>query len=201
MRRRTRSAAIPGSAAPAGLAVAALVGVAGVLACVHPASTFEDDVLRKGDLRVQVGPVPASWHLVGSGGVEGADVAFRDDARSASTLVDVRCGSHDVDAPLSALTAHLIMGTTERTFETEEVVPFDHREALHTVLRAKLDGVPMQYDIYVMKKDGCVFDLVYVASPDHFAEGAPDFERFALGVHAPPAPPGADTSPGLSRGP
>jgi hypothetical protein len=184
MRRRTRLATL-------------LVGLAGMAGCAHE-DAFEDDVLRKGDLRVEVGPMPPGWRRVA---VEGADIAFRDDERSGSTLVDVRCDKSDESAPLSALTGHLIMGTTERAYETEEVIPFDRREALHTVLRAKLDGVPMQYDIYVMKKDGCVFDLVYVAPPDRFAAGAADFERFAHGVHSPPAPPGAETSAGLSRRP
>jgi hypothetical protein len=196
MRRRSRSVAF----------LAALPVVAGLSACSHPASSLEDDVLHKGELRVQLGPVPSSWRHVD---VAGADVAFRDDERSGSILFDVRCNGRDDDAPLSALTGHLIMGTTERKFETEEVVPFDRREAQHTVLRAKLDGVPMRYDIYVMKKNGCVFDLVYVAPPERFEEGANDFERFALGVHTPPdsaftvraAPSSDESGPGLSRRP
>ena len=149
-------------------------------ACAH-GDAFEEGVLRKGDLRVEVGPLPAGWRRVD---VEGADLAFRDDARAGSTLFDVRCGRRDEDAPLSVLTVHLIMGTTEREIEKQEVLPFDRREALHTLLSAKLDGVPMQYDIYVMKKDGCVYDLVYVARPTQFALGAQDFERFTRGVHA-----------------
>jgi hypothetical protein len=76
------------------------------------------------------------------------------------------------------------MGTTERDFVSQETLPLDDREALHTLMRAKLDGVPMQYDIYVMKKDGCVYDLVYVAPPARFTAGAADFERFALGLRA-----------------
>lgn len=184
MRRRTRL-------------VALLIGLAGSAGCAH-GDVFEDDVLHKGDLRVEVGPMPPSWKRVA---VDGADVAFRDDERAGSTLLDVRCNPGDDKAPLASLTQHLIMGTTERAFETEDVIPFDRREALHTILRAKLDGVPMQYDIYVMKKDGCVFDLVYVAPPDRFAEGAADFERFAQGLHSPPAPPGTDARAGLSRRP
>jgi hypothetical protein len=35
-----------------------------------------------------------------------------------------------------------------------------------------------------MKKDGCVYDLVYVAPPARFTAGAADFERFALGLRA-----------------
>ncbi|SRR5260370_15824658 len=148
--------------------------------CAH-GDSFEDGVLRKGDLTVRVGRVPGNWRRIQ---VDGADLAFRDDARDGSALFDVLCGHRDYDAPLSILTQNLIMGTTERDFESQKLVPFDGREAMHTLLRAKLDGVPMQYDIFVMKKDGCVHDLVYVAPPDRFAEGAADFERFAAGLHA-----------------
>jgi hypothetical protein len=149
-------------------------------ACAH-AESVDEGVLRKGALTVHLGPVPPSWQRVQ---VEGADLAYRDQGREGSTLVDVRCHQRDDDAPLSALTEHLIMGTTDREYQSQDVIPFDGREALHTLMRAKLDGVPMQYDIYVMKKDGCVYDLVYVAPPDHYTYGAADFERFARGLHA-----------------
>lgn len=153
-------------------------------ACAH-AETWSDGVLRKGDLTLRIGPVPSSWRRID---VEGAELAFRDDARAGSVLLNVRCGARDDDAPLSVLTDHLIMGTTEREVQSEEIIPFDGREAMHRVLRAKLDGVPMQYDIYVMKKDGCVHDLVYVAPPSHFAEGSAEFERFSQGLHAQSSP-------------
>lgn len=138
-------------------------------------------VVQKGPMTVRLGPWPASWRRVA---VEGADLAFRDDSRAGSALFDVHCGQRDGDAPLSVLTGHLIMGTTEREFDSQETISFDAREALHTLLRAKLDGVPLRYDIYVMKKDGCVFNLVYVSSPETFADGARDFERFAGDLHA-----------------
>ncbi|MDP8998671.1 MAG: hypothetical protein M3O46_01010 [Myxococcota bacterium] len=163
---------------PAVVLLAGLVAVA--TACAH-GDAFDGEVLRKGDLTVHVGPLPPNWRRVE---VQGADLAFRDEAREGSTLFSVRCGRRDDDAPLSVLTEHLIMGTTDREFESEERVPLDGREAMHSILRAKLDGVSMQYEIYVMKKDGCLYDVVYVSSPDHFAEGAPDFDRFARGVHA-----------------
>src|SRR5579859_7904194 len=138
-----------------------------VAACAG-GGAFEGGVLRKGELAVQLGPVPAAWHAVA---IAGADLAWRDAARDGSALFDVRCEGRDRDAPLGVLTEHLIMGTTERDFTTQDVVAFDHR-------------VPLQYDIYVMKKDGCVYDLVYVAPPQRFPAGAEDFERFARGVHA-----------------
>ncbi|HEX8796286.1 MAG TPA: hypothetical protein VF765_35290 [Polyangiaceae bacterium] len=149
-------------------------------ACAH-AEALHDGVLEKDDARIHLGPVPPEWRGIH---VDGADVAYRDEAREGSVLFNVRCGQRDSDAPLSVLTEHLIMGTTEREFDTQETIPFDGREAQHTLMRAKLDGVPMQYDIYVMKKNGCVYDLVYVAPPDRFSQGAPAFDAFARGLHA-----------------
>ncbi len=163
-----------------------LVAFAWLAGCTH-ADGFHDGVLRKGDLTLQLGPVPAGWKRIQ---VDGGDLAFRDDAREASALLDVRCLRED-DAPLASLTAHLMMGTTDRAIDKQEIVAFDGREALHTLLAAKLDGVPMRYDIYVLKKDGCVHDIVYVAPPERFADGAQAFERFALGLHVrSDAPPG-----------
>jgi hypothetical protein len=169
--------------------------LAGLVACGHSAS-LAGDVVEKGSVRIHVGPVPPTWRRIQ---VDGADMAFRDDAKEGSALFDVRCGRRDDDAPLTALTDHLIMGTTQRDYASQEVVPFDGREVMHTRLSAKLDGVPMQYDIYVMKKDGCVVDLVYVAPPNRFADGTADFQRFALGLHvlsaSPAAPAGASSDP------
>ena len=99
-------------------------------------------------------------------------------------MVNMRCDRRDDDVPLAALTQHLIMGTTEREFASEKVFPFDEREARHTVMRAKLDGVPLTYDIFVMKKDGCVYDLVFVARDSQYARGADAFHKFVSGFHA-----------------
>jgi hypothetical protein len=154
-----------------------------IAACGGSAQHFDGQVYRGDKIAFRVPAVPPEWRRID---VSDASVAFRDDAHEASILLNARCGGRDDDTPLRSLTQHLIMGTTDRAFDLEETIPFDAREALHTVMRAKLDGVVMTYDIYVMKKDGCVYDFVYVASPDHFAEGSPAFERFVAGVHTIP---------------
>ena len=71
--------------------------------------------------------------------VSDADLAFRDDAHEGSVMVNGRCIPDDGDAPLSSLTEHLIMGTTDRKFLLEETVPMAAREARHLVLQAKLE--------------------------------------------------------------
>jgi hypothetical protein len=148
-------------------------------ACGAPASV-EAGVYRNAQVAFHIDPVPSGWHTIR---VSNADVVFRDGAHEASILVNGRCLPEDGDAPLTALTEHLLMGTTAREFLLEETVPFDSREARHTVLKAKLDGVVMGYDIFVMKKDGCVYDLVYVGDPAVMQAGSPAFETFAKGFH------------------
>jgi hypothetical protein len=166
---RTEGALLPLSLAASAVLAAALPGCPG-------SSSFESGVYRDAHVAFRVDPVPPSWHPVR---VSDADLVFRDAAHEASILVNGRCIPEDGDAPLESLTLHLLMGTTAREFLLEETIPLDSREARHTVLKAKLDGVLMGYDIFVMKKDGCVYDLVYVGDPGVMQGGTPTFEAFA----------------------
>jgi hypothetical protein len=153
----------------------------GVLACAASAA-FDGTLYRGSEVSFRLSPLPATWRKVS---LPSADLAFRDEPRDASILINSRCSSSDRDAPLVSLTDHLIIGTTDRHVSREETIPFDAREARHTVLTARLDGVPMLYDMFVLKKDGCVFDLVYVAAPDAAttAAGVAEFDQFVQGFH------------------
>jgi hypothetical protein len=150
-----------------------------IAACGAPAPTFEGNVFRAQGVAFRVGDIPPEWHRVD---VDGTVLAFRDDHGS-SVLVNARCQLRSDDVPLVALTNQLVIGTTEREYVSEETMPFDRREARHTVMRAKLDGVMLMWDAYVMKKDSCVYDMVFVAPPDRFEHGSAAFERFATQLH------------------
>ena len=162
--------------------------LAAMIGCASAPPRLESGVYRDGPLAFRVGDVPPAWRPVH---VEGATLAFRDEPHLASILLDGRCHRKDDDVPLLALTDHLVMGTTGREIASQETVPFDGREALHSRLRAKLDGVQMDYDIFVLKKDGCVYDFVYVADPakgteEERNEGMAAFERFTGTFHTLP---------------
>jgi hypothetical protein len=163
------------------LALAALAALA--LGCGSAPPRLEAGVYRSGPIAFRLGDVPAPWSAVR---IDGATLAYRDEAHLASVLIDGRCGEKDDDVPLVALTDHLVMGTTDRQISSQETIPFDEREAMHTRLRAKLDGVPMDYDVFVLKKDGCVYDFVYVADPAKSEGGAAAFERFVGTFHTLP---------------
>jgi hypothetical protein len=154
--------------------------------CASTRTAGDDGVVRSGGAAFRIGPAAPSWRRID---VDDASLAYRDEPHRASVLLNARCGEKDGDVPLKALTAQLVMGTTDRAIASEDTLPFDGREALHTRLQAKLDGVPMAYDLYVLKKDGCVYDFVYVGEPGVMDAGAPDFERFVTGFHTAGATP------------
>ncbi len=138
-------------------------------------ATYDGVRYRADDLVFRAGPAPASWRRLET---SHGRLAFRDDAARATVIVNGRCGRDGDDTPLIALTNHLFLQFTEREIESEETVPFDGREARRTVLTAKLDGVALRFMAVVMKKDGCVYDLVLMSEPSTFATARGPFERF-----------------------
>lgn len=162
----------------AGLSLACL-SLAGALGCAG--GSLDGQVYSGQGVRFRLGPVPPSWKAIS---LDRGALAYRDEGRKAVIAVNGRCGRDGEDVPLSALTQHLFIQFTERELRTEETVPFDGREARHTVLDAKLDGVKKTVDVWVLKKNGCVYDLIYIADPARYPEGAADFDRFARGFAA-----------------
>lgn len=151
---------------------AVLLGIAGCSA------GLQGDVFHGEGFAFRIGPLPESWRRID---ISHAALAFRDERDDGSIVVNARCGVDGEDVPLEALTQHLFLRFTERTIEEQKVFPFDRREAMRTVLTAKLDGVPMKFEVWVLKKDGCVYDLAFMAPAPRFARGAEEFERFARG--------------------
>jgi hypothetical protein len=146
--------------------------------------SFDGSVFRDGPVAFEVPPRPAGWRAVE---VTDASLAFRDESHGASILVNGRCHRPDEGTPLVALTNHLLIGSTAREVESQEAEPFDGREALHTRLRARWDGVPIAFDIFVAKKDGCIYDFVYMGDPAASGAGQRAFEAFVRGVRTLPS--------------
>jgi hypothetical protein len=156
------------------------VTLAGLLVAACASSGFDGRVYHDGDLRFRVGPVPSSWRRLE---VEDTRLAFRDDSANATVAVNGRCGLDGDDVPLASLTQHLFLQFTDRVQISQTRVSLDGREALRTELSASLDGVKKQYLVYVLKKDSCVYDFMYIAA-DSAAGSRADFERFVQGFGA-----------------
>ena len=124
----------------------------------------------------RLGPLGPSWQRHQSD----ADLAFYDRDLDAMIMINSECPMEH-DAPLKVAANTLLMGFTERQTVREELVPLAGREALHRRMRAKLDGVPLTLDLFVLKKDDCLYDLVYLAPPDTAGRGVADFGRLVDG--------------------
>jgi hypothetical protein len=146
------------------------------VACGGP--SFDGSIYRGEDMAFRVGPVPESWRPIE---IEAALIAYRDDGKSATVAVSGRCGKDGDDVPLQALTHHLFLHFTDRDVMSQEVLQMDGRDALRTEIRAELDGVPKHYTVYVLKKDGCVYDFLHIADSGAPAESRAEFERFVRG--------------------
>jgi hypothetical protein len=141
-------------------------------------SNFQGNVFETDELAFRLRTVPPAWRRIEADGVL---LAFRDDEGLASVAVNGRCGKDGDDVPLQALTHHLFLYFSDREIHEQRRVPLDGREALYTDLTATLDGVEKRYTVVVLKKNGCVYDFMYVAPPSAPADGHDRFTTFVRG--------------------
>lgn len=147
-----------------------------LLGCGGP--SFDGSVYRGSQVAFRVGETPTDWRKIDA---DGALLAFRDDAGRATVAVNGRCGLDGDDVPLAALTHHLFLNFTQRNVIEQKTIVLDGREALRSELTAKLDGVPKRFVVYVLKKDGCVYDFLWIGSLDAPPASEQAFQRFVLG--------------------
>ena len=150
--------------------------VLGFVACAS--STWDGQVYRGEAVNFRAGPIPATWRRLDA---DDALLAFRDAARDLVISVNGRCGKDSDDVPLEALTQHLFVYFTDRQIMTQGKISLDGREALRTELLAKLDGVPRQFVVFVLKKNSCVYDFIFIARPSVDARAKAEFDQFVTG--------------------
>jgi hypothetical protein len=93
------------------------------------------------------------------------------------------------DAPLDVLTNHLLMGFTDRVQVDKKTYMMDGREALQTAWTARMDGVPVDINVTVLKKDGCIYDFTLIAPLAHGADHLATFDRLLDGFTTSPEGP------------
>ena len=155
------------------LALLVLSGLA--TGCRH--GELRGNVYSKSGVRYLIGQLPTNWQPAS---LKDNDLAWTARDTGHWIALNSTCDSYQ-DAPLSVLTQHLLMGFTERQLIEQETVPLDGREALRSHYQAKLDGVPTELLLAVMKKNGCIYDFTYVSPAGRFAEKLADFEQFLRG--------------------
>jgi len=140
-----------------------------------PKSVYNEGSFARGDERFQV-KAPPAWKPVQTPG----DLAWQAPDSKAVIAANATCRGHH-DGPLAVLANDLVIGTTQRRYLLEETTRLDGREALHQVISLRIDGITLIYDLYVLKKDGCVYDLTLVTPPKSYDRTADTFVAFVAG--------------------
>ena len=122
--------------------------------------------------RYSVGDPGPGWQQVRPGG---ADKAWYNADLSAAIYADSNCGARYDDAPLDRLIDSLSLGVVGQTLR-EERRTLDGREALLRVFDGQLDGVAVRVGALALKKDRCVYDVIYIAPPTQFDAGDSAFQ-------------------------
>ena len=161
-------------ASPRRVGVAALT--LALLGCATPGPKIERGVFRVPEqFRVTVPSV--QWEAVPNGR---ADLELSHRAGDAGLLANAECGGRHARADLPALTRRLFVGLRDREVLENGTTEVAGLPATHTVVEARVAGDErrVRVEAFIIKGEGCVYDLVYVARADAFAERRPDFERF-----------------------
>jgi hypothetical protein len=146
----------------------------GLAACGGAA--FSEGVYSDDFTRYRVGRLSTAWQPVEA---SGNDLAFYRHGMG-TISVNSTCREYE-DVPLSALVNHLLFDTTRRNILLEETVTLTGRGAEHVVADLELDGVPIQLELFVLRKDGCVFDLSHIRSRSASPSARGEFLAFVQG--------------------
>lgn len=153
-------------------ATAVVTAMLSLLGACGGGPSFDGSVLRKAHTAYRVGPL-SGFERVDAGD---NDLAF---SRPGMGVIGVHatCGDYD-DVPPQALAGHLLFGTTHRRYLIDEEAQVDGRQARHMLVDAMLDGAPVELEVYVLVKNGCVYDLTHARAGNPQPAARQTFDAF-----------------------
>jgi hypothetical protein len=119
---------------------------------------------------------------------EVSDVAYQSKSTASIISLDSACRlAPDASRPgaerdLKSLTDLLLLGITDVTLREERGMEIQKTPALETTITGKLNGESMQIRTVVLKRQNCVYDLVYMSRPQYFERQLSDFSHFVASL-------------------
>ncbi len=113
------------------------------------------------------------------------DSAFQSKKTAAIVSINSSCRPNSPefdDKDLRSLTNLLLLGLSEITHRHEKELTLLSGPALETTVQGLLSGSKIAMKTIVLKRQRCVYDLLYMASPSHFPENEKDFSRFVASL-------------------
>ncbi|MFQ5848757.1 MAG: hypothetical protein ACE5IQ_13935 [Candidatus Methylomirabilales bacterium] len=117
------------------------------------------------------------WQIIES---PGADLALQDTRSQARMAVSAGCPARETGS-LSALVRHLFFGLRHVKQVRQEPILLDGVAGLETVIRGQWEGAPIQVRSVVIRRKGCLYDLLFVAPPETFGAHSADFDALLEG--------------------
>ena len=126
------------------------------------------------------GPATSEPESAAASNDSSADLAYQSKQTSSIISLNSSCrpGKGDQSETLQEFSRLLFLGITEVSQKDERNAEVDHAPALQTTLEGKLNGESTKLRTVVVRKSGCVYDLMYIARPDRFPEREEDFTHF-----------------------
>jgi hypothetical protein len=144
--------------------------------CASAGPRVENGVFRAPAL-FRVAVPGAAWEVAAA---SRAELELRHRGGDAGIFVNAECGDEPARRDVSVLARRLFLGLQAREVLENGAATVDGVPALRSVMEARVSGRDdrVRLEAYVVKDARCVYDLVYVAPAEGFAEGRADFQRF-----------------------
>ncbi len=132
----------------------------------------------RASFRTGASSLPPAWVGVG---MRGTAVALHH-TDGGAIAASISCDAVDEDAPLDVLLNHLLLQIEKPVERARTAFVIDGRAALRVQLGVRLDGVPVELELVLFKKDGCVIDAQLAVDAQKFPARRADFELFLSGL-------------------
>jgi len=112
---------------------------------------------------------------------EEVDLALWDPQEGATIVLNVSPLKRDLDLP--NLTRHLLIAFERKKIIAQDTAKVNGREALRTVLEGQVEGTEVKAEIYVVKSEGLVYDMIFWSPLEVFPRKVETFRQFLAGLN------------------
>lgn len=112
--------------------------------------------------------------------LSGADVAYQHKPSGSIISLNSTCRERNAreDLSLEAVSRSLLLGITSPDEQTSRDLQVSKLPARETTVAGKMNGETMKLRVVVLRKEECLYDLMYVAKATRFPEQEATFSDF-----------------------
>lgn len=109
--------------------------------------------------------------------VQSADRSWQN-SKNGNTISYMSTCETASEPTLEVLSTIALDGVEDLKIVEKKKFNYNGREALNTILLGRVDGVPIQADLTVLKKNNCVFNITYIGSIHTYMSDLSIFKKF-----------------------